>query len=284
VFAAYAEHAQTLSSADAAVTLAQFRLQEQLNVQVMRIAALEDLQHLTASTRATLATEEQQLTALQDSVGRVSTSLDRARTRVHEMLASQAAATQAAAAQNVQMVDSIRSALGSNGTPADMHVLDIEASTAATYRAMADSVSQQLDQVVARQQTFSLRDTIMAKLARTRALHDSTVRVLATDDSVVTRELTTLRSVESDQVRAMRAALATAESARTAAETQMVALVDGELRARAAAQLAALQHDKEAADYGSASASFFRAIELSGTPAAPAAPSAPSSSATHSPR
>ena len=284
VFAAYAERAQTLASADAAVTLAKFRLQEQLDIQVMRIAALEDLQHLTAATRANLATEEQQLASLQDSVGRVSISLDRARTRVHEMLASQVAATQAAAAQNVRMVDSIRTALGSSATPADAHVLDIEAGTAATYKAMADSVSQQLDAVVARQETFTLRDTIMSKLARARALHDTTVRVLATDDSVVTRELATLRSVESDQVRAMRAALATAQSARTAAETQMVALVDGELRARAAAQLAALQHDKEAADYGSASASFFRAIELSGTPAAPAAPSAPSSSATHSPR
>lgn len=284
VFATYAERAQTLSSADAAVTLAQYRLQQQLDVQVMRIAALEDLQHLTAATRATLATEQQQLTQLQDSVGRVSASLDRARTRVHEMLASQVAATQTAAAENVRMVDSIRTALGTNATPADAHVLDVEASTAATYQAMADSVSRQVDAVVARQPTFALRDSMMAKLARVRALHDTTVRVLASDDSVVTRELTTLRSVESDQVRVVRTALAAAMSARTAAETQMIALVDGELRSRAAAQLAALQHDKEAADYGSASASFFRAVELSGTNAAPAAPSAPSSSATHSPR
>jgi len=131
---------------------------------------------------------------------------------------------------------------------------------------------------------IALHDSIMARLARARALHDTTVRVLATDDSVVARELASLRGVESDQVHAMRAALATAEAARAAAETQMIALVDGELRARAASQLASLEHDKEAADYGSASASFFRAMELGGAAGTPAAPAAPSSSATHSPR
>jgi len=280
----YTERAQALSSADAAVTLARFRLQEQLDVQVMRIAALEDLQHLTAATRTNMAAEEQQLSSLQDSLGRVGVSLDRSRVRVHEMLATQVAATQTAAAENVRMVDSIRTALGTSATAEDAHVLDVEASTASIYQAMADSVAHQLDAIIARQPPFSLRDSIMARLARARALHDSTVRVLAADDSVVTRELGTLRSVESDQVKAMRAALATAESARTAAETQMVALVDGELRARAASQLAALQHDKEAADYGSASASFFRAIELAGGPGASSATAAPSSSATHSPR
>ena len=283
VLASYTDRAQQLSSADAAVTLAQFRLQEQLDVQVMRIAALEDLQHLTASTRANLAAEEQQLTSLQDSLGRVAASLDRSRVRVHTMLATQVAATQTAAAQNVRMVDSIRTALGTNASAADAHVLDIEANTASIYQAMADSVAHQIDAIIARQPPFALRDSIMARLAHARALHDTTVRVLATDDSVVTRELAAMRSVESDHVRAMRAALATAESARAAAETQMVALVDGELRARAASQLAALQHDKEAADYGSASATFFRAIELGGGAAAPAS-SAPSSSATHTPR
>lgn len=282
--ASYADRAQALSSADAAVTLARFRLQEQLDVQVMRIAALEDLQHLTAATRANLATEDQQLASLQDSIARVGTSLDKSRTRVHEMLASQVAATQTAAAENVRMVDSLRAALGPTATPADQHVLDVEANTASIYRAMADSVARQIDAIVARQPVFALHDSIMARLARARALHDTTVHVLATDDSVVARELASLRGVESDQVRAMRAALATAEAARAAAETQMIALVDGELRARAASQLASLEHDKEAADYGSASAAFFRAMELGGAAGTPAAPSAPSSSATHSPR
>ena len=282
--ASYADRAQALSSADAAVTLARFRLQEQLDVQVMRIAALEDLQHLTAATRANLATEDQQLASLQDSIARVGTSLDKSRTRVHEMLATQVAATQTAAAENVRMVDSLRAALGPTATPADQHVLDVEANTASIYRAMADSVARQIDAIVARQPVFALHDSIMARLARARALHDTTARVLATDDSVVARELASLRGVESDQVHAMRAALATAEAARAAAETQMIALVDGELRARAASQLASLEHDKEAADYGSASASFFRAMELGGAAGTPAAPAAPSSSATHSPR
>jgi hypothetical protein len=84
-------------------------------------------------------------------------------------------------------------------------------------------------------------------------------------------------------VRAARASLAQAETERAAAEAQMVQLVDGELRTRAASLLAALQHDREAADYGSASAAFFRALELSGT-AGDAAGPAPNGSATPSPR
>ena len=45
---------------------------------------------------------------------------------------------------------------------------------------------------------------------------------------------------------------------RTAAETRLVTLVDGELRARANEMLVNLRRDVEAAEFGSASALFFK--------------------------
>ncbi|HEY7877116.1 MAG TPA: hypothetical protein VIC55_02775 [Gemmatimonadaceae bacterium] len=283
VFATYSARAEALSGADAAVVLDRYRLQQQLDAQVMRVAALEDLQHLTASSRADLEEGEKTLVSLQDSITHMSTALDRARTRVHDMLALRVSAVQAMAAENAHLIDSLRTSLGPDATSAESDVLNIESQTAAIYARVADSVSHQLNAVVARQPTFMLRDSINARLVRARALHDETQRVLAVDDSLVTRELATLRTVESERVRAARASLAQAETERAAAEAQMVQLVDGELRTRAASLLAALQHDREAADYGSASAAFFRALELSGT-AGDAAGPAPNGSATPSPR
>lgn len=283
VLAAYRDRASALSGGDAAVVLAGYRLQQQLGAQVMRIAALEDLQHLTASTRGRLAADESTLTSLQDSVAHMAAALDRARTRVRAMLAERVNTMRAMAADNARMADSLRAALGANASSADLAVLNTEAQAAATYQRTADSVAHQLDAVIARQPTFMLRDSITVRLARAQALHGETQRVLATDDSLVTRELSTLRTVESDRVRAARAALAQAVAARTAAESQMVQLVDTELRARAASLVAALQHDREAADYGSASAAFFRALEVSGTAGASAAP-ASNGTADPSPR
>ena len=52
---------------------------------------------------------------------------------------------------------------------------------------------------------------------------------------------------------------------RAAAEGALVTLVDEELRARATGLIAQLSHDREAADYASASAAFFKAMDASAT-------------------
>src|SRR5215210_4342790 len=70
-----------------------------------------------------------------------------------------------------------------------------------------------------------------------------------------------MESTESDRVRALRAAIASAEAQRTAAEARLVAVVDTELRARSNEMLTALRRDVEAAEFGSASALFFKTID-----------------------
>jgi hypothetical protein len=59
----------------------------------------------------------------------------------------------------------------------------------------------------------------------------------------------------------LRAAIASAEAQRTAAEARLVAVVDTELRARANEMLTTLRRDVEAAEFGSASALFFKTLD-----------------------
>jgi hypothetical protein len=80
----------------------------------------------------------------------------------------------------------------------------------------------------------------------------------------VQAELTRLNGAESDRTKAAKKDVTAAEQRRTAAEQQMVALLDGELRARVAQMVEALRRSREAADYGSASAAFFMAIDAKG--------------------
>jgi hypothetical protein len=96
-------------------------------------------------------------------------------------------------------------------------------------------------------------------------MHDTTAVVLREDSLLVANELATQRGKESNAVLAMRTEVAGATTQRAAAEGALVALVDEELRARATGLVAQLSHDREAADYATASAAFFKAMDASAT-------------------
>ncbi len=71
----------------------------------------------------------------------------------------------------------------------------------------------------------------------------------------------TLHGGDTPEVQRARQALADAESRRNAAEGEAVAAVNAELSARAGRLIADLQRNTEAAQFGVASAAFFRAID-----------------------
>jgi hypothetical protein len=73
--------------------------------------------------------------------------------------------------------------------------------------------------------------------------------------------LGTLHSGDTPEVQRARQSLADAESRRSAAEGDAVAAVNAELSARAGRLIADLQRNTEAAQFGVASATFFRAID-----------------------
>ena len=161
------------------------------------------------------------------------------------------------------MLDSVKASLGSSLAPREAAVLETEIQTAHTYQQITELVDSGLDAAIARNPVFALQDSLGVRLARAQAVHDSAVALLANNDRMVSANLDSLQGHESDRTRAMRAILAAAESQRAAAEQKVVSLVETELGARAASALAALQRDREAAEYGSASAAFFRALESS---------------------
>ena len=261
--AAYATSAEALDAADAAVALARFRLQSQQGTQALRIGALQEFQHLIADSRAVLEENARTLGLVRDSLGRMTAVLTDSRRRVREALGKQVTLTKEMATENVAMLDSVKASLGSSLTPHDSAVLETEIQTAHTYQQISQLVDSGLDAAIARNPVFALQDSLGVRLARAQAMHDSAVALLAANDRMVSANLDSLQGHESDRVRAMRTILAAAESQQAAAEQKVVSLVEAELGARAASALAALQRDREAAEYGSASAAFFRALDSS---------------------
>ena len=268
---AYADHAEALRTADLAVAAANFRLRQALDDQQQRIASMTALQALIGHTNTDLDSYGGQLSSTRDSLGKVMKTIDDTRNKLREALGAQVATTRRLARENQQRSDSVRASLQGHLTSADVAVLTLESQTAGVYAATADLVESSVDQAIARNPAFTARDRLGVNITKGEALRIDTKGVLAEDSTLVTAELARLRGTESDRARAARGAVAIAEGQRAAAEGALVALVDDELRGRASSLLATLQRDREGADFGSASAAFFKAVDASGGTAGNAA-------------
>ena len=198
--------------------------------------------------------------------------LENTREKVRNTLRLQITATRQVAAENVRLLDSTKTSLGANAKGPELDALTMEQQTAGVYSAIADDVERGLEAALDHHPAFALRDSLVARLARAHALHDTTAAVLSDDSLVVANELATQRGKESNAVIAMRTEVEAATVQRAAAEGALVALVDEELRARATGLVARLTRDREAADYATASAAFFKAMDASATVPGGAAP------------
>ncbi len=269
---AYADRTQGVLATDVRLALATFRLQEQIDAQKTKIAALENLQLLILQGDSALSDNARQIAATQDSLERMKGVLEQTREKVRNGLRTQIQATRAVSAENIRLLDSTRVALGANAKSGEADALTMEQQTATIYSGIADMIERGLEQSLNRHPAFVLRDSLIARLGRAHALHDTTAAVLSADSLVVAMELVQQWGRESDAVTAMRTQVGTATSQRVAAEGALVSLVDEELRARVTGLVARLSRDREAADYATASAAFFKAMEEAA--AAPGAASA----------
>jgi hypothetical protein len=260
----YAVRAQRLADADVRVAMANFDVNEQVEANQMKIAALEELQLLVALHEKRLASDAGVISATRDSLAAMRTVLQRGRERVRQVVLMRIAETQSMAARNRSMIDSVRRSLEGSGVAADDETLGMETQTAATFDQLASLVRGGLDMLVDRHPVFAMADSIAVRLRAADSLHDHVRAVLAADSAVAGQALAGLRARESERTTTARSALAAAEQARTSAERDLVALLDADLRARAVALAGELQRDREAAEYGSANAAFFRAIEPTG--------------------
>jgi hypothetical protein len=261
--ASYADRTQAVLAADIRLALASFRLQEEIDAQNTKIAALENLQKLIFEGDSGLAENARQIAATQDSLEHMKGVLENTRDKVRTTLRKQITTTREVASENIRLLDSTKTSLGANAKGPELDALTMEQQTARVYSAIADDVERGLEAALDHHPAFVLRDSLVARLVHAHALHDTTAAVLRDDSLLVANELGVQRGKESNAVIAMRAEVGTAASQRTAAEGALVALVDEELRARATGLVAQLSHDREAADYANASAAFFRAMDAS---------------------
>ena len=270
----FVESDQTLLAADLAAATAQYRLRSALGDRAMRLLALRNFQRLIVEGNANLVDMNKQIAETQDSLDRMSKRLITARQILREAMDRQTALTAKVARSNIAKLDSLKHSLGETADGSDLDVIDSEIATARLYLHLAEIVKLGADTAINRHPVFVLRDSIAARLVQARALSAQGQQILVVNAALVVAELARLEGAESEPTRLARQELSAAEQRRTAAESQMVSLLDGELRARAAQMVESLKRSREAADYGSASAAFFVAIEAKAAEGG-AAPSAP---------
>ena len=264
----YAQAAERLAAGDVVVAMAQLRLQEQLDAQQLRLATLQRLQEVIGAERSSLDTVTARLTTARDSLQRVSAFVDEVANMVRDMLVASAAETRELAQENLTKVDSTRAALGASPGSTEGTILGLERSTAEIYLRLGQAIEQNVESAVRRHPVVALRDSLQRKQAHAFALIDSVRIQLDATQQIVAAELAALQGGETERVRAARAALASAQAALAQGEAQVIAVVDAELRSRAGRMIAQLRKDAEAADFGSASASFFQVTEPTGARAA----------------
>ena len=259
--AAYVQRAQALRQADVAVALARYRLQELLDAHAAKIALLQRLQQMLGEEGGRLTEAGTRLAAVRDSLARVSATVDATRARLRDLLRGEAEAVRQLAAENEARADSLRRAAMGPMTPEDQNIVGIETSTAGIYRQLAEAAAGGIDAALARHPAVRLRDSLRVRWERVQALLAETQGLVAATGQLVGEEVARLQRTGSERAATARSALAAAEGRRGTAEAQLVSAVEAELRARANRLVAILRHDNEAAEFGAASAAFFKAVD-----------------------
>ncbi|HEX2778300.1 MAG TPA: tetratricopeptide repeat protein [Gemmatimonadaceae bacterium] len=257
----YAQRSQALYAADVAVVLAQHQLAELLTAQQRQIQMLQQLQARLNSDAEALNALASRVAAARDSLARMAVALDAAATRLRQLFVAQINTTRMLANENRMAIDSVKTTLSGAQSANEFALLDIESQTAAVYLQLATTIEQGLDQALGHHPVFAKRDSLTARGNQLAQLLTENQNALASARQLLNDEIARLQSGDTDRARALQAALAAAEARRASAENAVIAVVDAELRARANEMIANLKRDTEAAEFGSASASFFQALD-----------------------
>lgn len=260
----YAGRAQALNEADVQVALARYRVQEALEAQARQLATLQALQQTLTTEGSAFGALSARLTAAQDSLSRLATVLDAAAGRLRQLFQGQINATRLLADENVALVDSVRGVLAGSAGAMERDLLDREAQTSRIYRGVADLIESGIEGAIGRHPAFALRDSVRARGDRSRALLGEAQNAATAAQQLIATEIARLQS--NDATAEYRSTLASAESRRAAVEAQLVSVVERELGARAGEMVAELRRDTEAAEFGSASALFFQALDAGNAP------------------
>ena len=252
---------QRLATEDASVALARFRLQEQLDAQKGEIELLTRLAASVSVDSNALVGLSAEHRTLTDSLARLDQLMASAEARLRQLLGKEIEATRSLAAENARIADSLRSALAGGAEAETRAAIDAEVATAASYARIVDLLTTGLDKAIANHPAFQLRDSLRAHGARAGAALAALQGSYGGSRRGIEDALAALRRGEGPGASAARKALADAEARRAAVEGEVIAAVTAELSARAGEMIAGLQNHTEAAQFGLASAAFFRAID-----------------------
>jgi hypothetical protein len=128
--------------------------------------------------------------------------------------------------------------------------VDVEALVAARTDSLIDALP-----------LFLLRDSVRTRLTRVRRDLAASKAAIEDADRLFAAAQTGQLTDTSASLTQLRNAEAAAQSRRSQAEAALVAAVSTELSARAGELLAMLQHDQQAAEFGTATTAFFNAID-----------------------
>jgi hypothetical protein len=128
--------------------------------------------------------------------------------------------------------------------------VDVEALVAARTDSMLDALP-----------LFLLRDSVRTRLTKVRKELADSRSAIEDADRLFAAAQTGQLTDTSASLSQLRNAEAAARSRRSQAEAGLIAVVGTELTARAADLLALLQHDMQAAEFGTATTAFFNAID-----------------------
>jgi len=255
------DRSQSLVGADAAVAVARYRLAEQLEAQEREIALLSRLATTLAADSGVITGLAAAHQVFADSLARLDQMMSAAEVRLRQLLGQEIEATRRLAGENARVADSLRTALAATADADGKLALDAEVATAAAYSRIGEMLSGGLDKAIARHPAFVLRDSLRAHDARARSMLAGLQGSYGGSRRDVDAALAALRGGDGPAARAARQALSDAEARRTTVEGEVIAAVSAELSARASEMIASLQRNTEAAQFGTASAAFFRAID-----------------------
>jgi tetratricopeptide (TPR) repeat protein len=271
VRSAVARGIQALRDADVGVSGARAAVSDEREAAAQQVVLLQ-----RERANATLAADSlnlitDRLLGVEDSLGRVSASVDAKRNRLHSLFAAQFSLTNELVTENAGLLDSVRRAARPSATPEDVAMLDREGQTIGAYTRLVETVQRGLTQALAHHPAFALRDTIRNHSVRTRAMIDETRSAIASGEAALDSALGRARRAAEDSAAPTpaRAELAAATARQQAAVNDLTSAVERDLRSRAAGLNRDLQRGGEAAAFATANARFLRYV--AGGDGAPAA-------------
>ena len=241
----FAQRAEAVMAADLDAAITSQRLRLASRNATLRLMQIRGLQQAMQGRGDTVAKLVARVDTTDSRLSGILTSIDSTESHLRASLVTQVRNVQGGPAYVLSVrADSLRQrGLIPPG-------LDVEALVGARTDSMLNALP-----------LFLLRDSVRIRMTKVRQELAESRTAIGEADRLFASAQTGQLTDTSTSLSRLRSEQATAQSRRSEAEAGLVAAVSTELTARATDLLALLQHDLQAAEFGTATAAFFNAID-----------------------